>query len=166
MNLPANPTIRRFLMTSAVALCLPLTSFAQEASAPAEGNRPTMGRQAGHGAHGFERPDSLLNPGVLRRLELTQVQRDEMKKIFEAGKDARRKQHEEIRASRQALRNLVLTGQYSAAKAKELANVIAAQESAGILAMAEQGNKLFQILTPEQRAKLTEMPARKPEHKN
>jgi protein CpxP len=161
-----NPTIRRFLMTSAVALCVPLTSFAQEASAPADNAPPAMGRHDGmRHARGGEHHSGMLNPGLLRRLDLTPAQRDQMKQLFAAGKDARRKQQEEMMASHKALHDLIVSGQYSEARAKELASTIAAQESTRILAMAEQGNKMFQILTPAQRAKLAETPADKPARK-
>lgn len=157
----SNRNIRRFLMTSAVALCLPLTSFAQEASAPAESTRPTMGHRDGKaGREGFHRegaPGGLLNPRLMKALDLSQAQRDELKKLAETDRDARRSQHEELMASRKALRDLVAGNAYTDAKAKDLASRIASQESARILARAEQAHRMMQVLTPEQRGKLAEL---------
>jgi protein CpxP len=163
-----NQNVRRFLVTSALALCLPLSSHAQEASAPAGNSRPAMTRPDGQDHGRFQRggmrggEHGLLNPRLMKALDLSEAQRDELKKLADAGKDQRRKQHEDMMASRKALRDLVISDAYSSAKARDLAGSIASQESAQILAHAEQAHRMMQVLTPEQRSKLGELAQRKP----
>lgn len=159
--MPLSPTIvRRFLATSAVALAVPMTGFAQE-SAPAGAERPArsehrMGMPGGeHRQHGAA---GLFDPHSLRRLDLSQAQREQIRKIFEDGRDERRQQIDALMSARKALRELVVSGQYDAAKARDLAASIATRESARLLAMAEQGNRVMQVLSPEQRAKLKDAP--------
>ncbi|MEN3110700.1 Spy/CpxP family protein refolding chaperone [Uliginosibacterium paludis] len=165
-----NPNLRRFLMTSALALCLPLSSHAQEVSAPAAAVRPATDRADGpaqgrfhHRERGEGERAGLLNPRLIKALDLSQAQRDELKKLADSDREARRTQREALMASRKALRDLVIGEQYSDARAKELAGRIATQDSAQILARAEQAHRMMQVLTPEQRTKLAQLAAaRKP----
>lgn len=146
----------RFLVTSAIALAIPMAGFAQET--PASGaERPARSEhRAGMrgGEHRMRHDEGLFDPRILRRLDLSQAQRDQIRRIVDEGRDARRQQRDALLASRKALHELVVGGQYSEAKAKELAATFANQESAHILAMADLGNRVMQVLSPEQRAKL------------
>lgn len=150
--------IRRFLATSALALALPFAAQAQQASEPANDKRPPMGRHHGshhghHRDHGGKQHDPMR---MLRGLKLSQAQQDQVKALFDAGREAHRKQSEEMHAAREALRQLAMSDRYSTERASELSREIAQKESALLLARAETGNKIQKILTPEQRQQLQE----------
>lgn len=155
-----NSTIRRFLTVSAVALALPMSAWAQQAagsapSAPAQ-DAPAQQRQHGHHGHhgrmdGGMRGDHLF---MLRGLDLSSAQKDQAKALFEAQRQAMQDKRQAVREARDALHQLVVSGKYSPERAAELAKDIAQKETAQMLFMAEQGNKLMQILTPEQRTRL------------
>lgn len=155
--------IRRFLATSALALALPFAAQAQQASAPSSDSRPPMNRHQGHHGHHRDHGGKQHDPmRMLRALKLSQAQQDQARALFDAGREAHRKQMDEVQAAREALRQLSLSEQYSTARATELSRDIAQKESALLLARAEQGNKLQQILTPEQRKQLIEISSKKP----
>lgn len=157
-----NSTIRRFLTVSAVALALPMSAWAQQAAgsapaAPAQDARaPMQQRQHGHHGHhgrmdGGMRGDHLF---MLRGLDLSSAQKDQAKALFDAQRQAMQDKRQAVREARDALHQLVVSGKYSPERAAELAKDIAQKETAQMLFMAEQGNKLVQILTPEQRTRL------------
>lgn len=164
--------IRRFLATSALALAIPFCAQAQEASAPASNeSRPAMGHPhhgkhhgKQHGRHHDQRTHGKHGMLMLRGLDLSQAQKDQLKALSDAGREAHRKQLESLQAARDALRKLSFSENYSPAEAAKLGKALAEQESAVLLARAEHGNKIYQILTPEQRSKLAERQskARKP----
>ncbi|GAB2892450.1 hypothetical protein GCM10027046_21650 [Uliginosibacterium flavum] len=152
-------TIRRFLTVSALALAVPLSALAQTppaASAPAAGAAPMQHGQHGHrGHHG--RADSGMRGGhmfMLRGLDLSAAQQEQVKTLFEAQRPAFEEKSKAVREARNALHLLVSSGKYTPERANELTKDIAQKESVSLLFMAEQGNKLMQILTPEQRTKL------------
>lgn len=160
--------VQRFLATSAIALALPFAAQAQPAPAaetPASQSSPKAPREPhrhGHRDHqrhhGGKHQDGMR---ALRGLDLSQAQRDQLRALFDAGREARRKQMEEMHAARQALHALALSADYNPTRAGELARDIAQKESALLLARAEEQHKLLQILTPAQRKQLDERKARK-----
>ena len=148
-------TIRRFLTVSALALSLPLSALAQTpaASTPAAGAAPMQrGHHGHHGrADGGMRGDHMF---MLRGLDLSAAQQEQAKTLFEAQRPAFEEKSKAVREAHDALHLLVTSGKYTPEKAAELAKDIAQKETAQLLFRAEQGNKLMQILTPEQRTKM------------
>jgi len=153
----SNPTIRRFLTVSALALALPLSALAQEAaSAPAakagEMRRPMMT----HGEHGMHHGPEGRAMFALHGLDLSTAQREQVKALFEAQRPVFQEKAKAVHEARTALHQLSLSDTYTPERATELAQDIAKKDSAQLLFMAEQGNKLAKILTPEQRSKMLE----------
>lgn len=133
-------TISRFLAISTLALGItlsaPMTAFA--------GGHDRGGMEMNHG-RGM--PD-------LRGIDLSAAQvvqlsslRDEQKKIGREKGQALRDQHD-------ALRKLVMSDAYTPAAAADLIARIGTAQSEMAKLHAEQGNKLYKLLTPEQRTKL------------
>ncbi|MBS1208813.1 MAG: motif family protein [Proteobacteria bacterium] len=156
-----NPTIRRFLTVSAMALALPLSALAQEtaSSAPAakagDVRRPLMA----HGNHGIHHGSAGAAHGAmfaLRGLDLSPAQREQVKALFDAQRPAFQEKSKAVHEARVALHQLSLSDKYTPERAAELAQDVAQKDSAQLLFMAEQGNKLAKILTPEQRSKMLE----------
>lgn len=146
-------TIRRFLSISALALALPLSALAQTpaASAPAAGAAPMQRGHHGHHGAGMQQGGHLF---MLRGLDLSAAQQAQAKTLFEAQRPAFEEKSKAVREAHDALHLLVSSGKYTPEKAAELVKDITQKESAQLLFKAEQGNKLMQILTPEQRSKL------------
>ena len=139
-------TISRFVAISALVLALPLSAFAY-------GQGGDMNGRGGHGRAGAE-----MNQGHglhnLRGIDLTSAQvgqlsalRDDQRKSFADKAPAMREQHD-------ALRKLVMSDAYTPAAAAEIITKIGATQSEMAKFRAEQDNKLFKILTPEQRTRM------------
>lgn len=95
----------------------------------------------------------------LHELNLTESQRDQIFKVFHEQAPAVREKAKEIRKSHEELRALTFSAQYDEAKVKALAEqgAKAAAELAEL--RAANLNKVYQILTPEQRKKADERKA-------
>ncbi|MDQ7990916.1 MAG: Spy/CpxP family protein refolding chaperone [Candidatus Dactylopiibacterium sp.] len=159
-----SPHLRRFLVTSAIALGLPLGAHAQAPATPAPAT--TTSAPAGHPSHHAARHErgrhgGFVDARTLRALELTQAQREAARKLFETGREAHRDERTALREARAGLRQLVLSGNYTPERAETLSRDIAAKEATLLMARAEQGNRFVQLLTPEQRARLAEAKPRR-----
>lgn len=138
--------IPRYLAIGALALTLPVTALA-------------FGRGDGHsGRDGGSRPGIEMHHGQgmpdLRGIDLSAAQvseltalRDAQRKLFVEKGPAMHEQHE-------ALRKLVMSDAYTPAAAAEIIAKIGAAQTEMAKLRAEQGNKLYKILTPEQRTRL------------
>ena len=92
--------------------------------------------------------------GLLRDLDLTKEQRDQVFKIFHDQAPALRERAQAAREAREELRKLALAPGFDGAKARPLADT-AARAQADIAVMRAEGmSKVVALLTPEQRAKL------------
>lgn len=107
------------------------------------------------GIHG----DGLPPLPFLRELNLTEGQRDQIFKVFHEQAPIIREKAKEIRKSHEELRTLTFSAQYDEGKVKALAEqgARAAAEMAEL--RAANLNKVYQILTPEQRKKADERKA-------
>lgn len=138
-------SISRFLAISSLALALPMSAFAY-----GHGDRNTGGAQGRGGVEMHQRhgmPD-------LRGIDLTSAQvgqlstlRDEQRKVFTEKGQALRDQHD-------ALRKLTMSDAYTPAAAAEIIAKISTAQTEMAKLHAEQANKLYKILTPEQRTKM------------
>lgn len=138
----ANSTIFRFLAVSALALAVPMSAMAGHGGNFASHDRPSADMGRGHGM-----PELF---GIdLTAAQITQLSalRDEQRKLFDDKFKAMRDQ-------REALRKLAMSDTYTPAAAADLSTKIGAAEAEMVKLHAEHGNKLYKILTPEQRTKL------------
>lgn len=121
----------------------------------AEGHRgggPMFGAH-GHGRHG---------DGFLRGLDLSDQQRDRIFEIRHAAAPKMREQAKVLRDTRGEFARLALSSGYDEAKVKALADRNAQAISEMAQLRARSMNEIYQVLTPEQQAKVQERLARGP----
>ena len=139
-------TISRFVAVSALALgiCVatPVFAGAQNQCARGPNDRPPM---ESHHRGGF---------GDLRGIDLSAEQVAQLGKLREEARKQLREQGQALRDQHDALRKLVMSDAYTPAASAELIAKITAAQSEMAKLHAEQGNKLYKLLTPEQRTKL------------
>lgn len=140
-----NISISRFLAISTLALALPMSAFAV-----GHGDRNTRGNQDRSGVEMHQRHGMSDLRGIdLTSAQVTQLSalRDEQRKVFSDKGQAMRDQHD-------ALRKLTMSDAYTPAAAAEIITKISAAQTEMAKLHAEQANKLYKILTPEQRTKM------------
>jgi protein CpxP len=145
-----NPVLGALLLASSLALGVAATASAddlQRVSAP--GGWHGGGMQRGGSHHGGDMR-------MLRGLELTDAQRDQIFEIRHAQVPAMRTQMKALRAARKDLRELALAPQYDTAKAQASADALAKATSQMALMRIDMTRKMLAVLTPEQRKKLDE----------
>ena len=143
-------TFSRFIAVSAIALGVSLaapSAFAgnrdQGTQGPrGQGDRPAMEM---HHRGGF--PD-------LRGIDLSADQVAQLGKLREEEKKAMREKGQSLRDQHDALRKLVMSDAYTPAAAAEMIAKLGAAQGEMAKLHAEQGNKLYKLLTPEQRTRL------------
>jgi len=128
-----NRTLAGFLAASAVALALPVHAHS---------------RGAGHEAGGA---------GMFRHLQLTTEQREQVSKIFKEQEGAFKQRVEAARAAHEALRKAAIDPK---ADVRPLADAAGKAHAEVAVLRAETMRKVLPILTPEQRSKLEQAPAR------
>jgi len=142
-----NLSFSRFLTISSIALALPLSALATDRCTD-RGARDDHDRSAMSMHH-----ERGMIPN-LRGIDLSAAQvaqlsalRDEQKKLFSEKFQALHEQHD-------ALHKLVMSDAYTPAAAAEIIAKIGAAQTEMAKLHAEQGNKLYKLLTPEQRTKM------------
>ena len=123
-------------------------------------------RCEGHGAHHFGMRGGMDHfeggmpmPPFVRELKLTEAQRDQIFKLMHEQAPALREKAKEARKAHADLRALSFSGNYDEARVKALAET-EAQAMAAIAQMRAAGaNRIYQLLTPEQRKKADELKA-------
>ena len=105
-------------------------------------------RGPGHDAGGF---------GMFRGLQLTTEQREQVSKIFKEQEGAFKQRVEADRAAHQALRKAAIDPN---ADVRPLADAAGKAHAEVAVLRAETVRKVLPILTPEQRSKLEQAPAR------
>ena len=126
---------------------------------------PRMGRQFGPGGPGGPGgPDGPMIPG-LRALDLTDLQRDQVKGIVDSHKDEFEQVGEKMRTARQAMGELagadVLDENAIRAKSADVANA----EADAVILNAKVRAEVFATLTPEQLQKAKEFKAQRQERR-
>jgi Spy/CpxP family protein refolding chaperone len=132
-----NPYLAALLAAGSLALAVP-----QVQAHPSHGPRAEM--RGGDGTH------------FLRRLDLSEAQREQAKKIFEEHAPTVRSRMEAARGAQQELRAMAMSPSFDSARARDLADSAAKAHADAALLRAEGMSKVFALLTPEQRAKLEE----------
>ena len=133
-----NPYLAGLLVASSVAFALP-------AQAHREGPGPGAMHEMHGGAGGMR---------MLRRLDLTQEQRDQASKIFQEQAPALRERANAAREAHQGLRKATLDPNADAGRIRELADAAGRAHAEAAVLRAETMRRVVALLTPEQRTKL------------
>jgi Spy/CpxP family protein refolding chaperone len=128
-----NPLLAAVLAAASLALAVPAAQAHPE------------------GFHGHERRGDMR---FMRRLDLTDAQRDQVKKIFEQQAPAMRERMEAARTAQQELRAMAMSPNFDSGRARDLADTAAKAHADAAVIRAEGMSKVFALLTPEQRAKV------------
>lgn len=96
---------------------------------------------------------------IMKNLDLTDAQKEQIKAIRQAGKEKTKNLRESLKANRQQLQEITANGQFNEAQIQ----AIAAQQS-GIMAQlivekTRVKSQIYNILTADQKAKIEEMKA-------
>ena len=144
-----NSHVARFLIASSLALGIPFAANAQPT--PERGPAQFQGRM--HHQQGGRQM-------WLRRLDLTEAQRDQVFKIFHDGAPAMREQMKAARRASQELRQAAISPNFDRARARQLADTQAKAMSEMAFMRAQRMSQVVAILTPDQRQKLEQMRSR------
>jgi Spy/CpxP family protein refolding chaperone len=93
----------------------------------------------------------------LHRLELTEAQQDKIFNLMHAQAPAMREQMKTLRKAEDELRNLRTSADFNEAKAKTLIDRIASLRADHEMARLQTERQILDVLTPEQRQKLSEI---------
>jgi Spy/CpxP family protein refolding chaperone len=134
-----NRQVASFLIASSLALGIPLAADAQ----------PMPGQ-----VHARQHQEQGASQRWLRRLNLTEAQRDQVFRIMHDSAPAMREQMKIVRGASQALREAALSGNFDRGRARQAADAQAKAMSELALMRAERMSQVVAILTPEQRQRL------------
>jgi protein CpxP len=140
MTRHSNPHVRRFLIASSLAFGLGSGALAQSEDRP--------GPMPSH-AMGMHR--------MLRHLDLSAAQRDQVFKIFHDQSPAMHERMKAVRAAREDLEKLALASAFDRERARAIADTEANAIADMEVLRAESMARVRELLTPEQRAKLGQM---------
>lgn len=116
-------------------------------------------KKGGHGeCGGFDR-------GIMRQLDLTDAQKDQLQEMREAGKKEMKAnfkgnfetRHAEMQAHKAKVQELVLADNFDQAQANELAKAMVEKQTERKVKMLEKQHQMLSILTPEQKEKFVEL---------
>src|SRR5207244_12439961 len=138
---PISPHARRYRIASSLAFCRGSFALAQSEDRP--------GPMPSHGM-GMHR--------MLRHLDLSDAQRDQVFKIFHDQSPEMRERMKAVRAARGDLEKLALASAFDRERARAIADTEAKAIADMELLCAGSMARVRQVLTPEQRAKLDQMP--------
>jgi Spy/CpxP family protein refolding chaperone len=119
-------------------------------------------RPSGHCGAGHLGADAALGPHghmgrLMRKLDLTQEQRDKVFGILHAQMPAAREEARELRAGREALNQAAMSGSYDPEQVRRLADAQAKTLSDLLVMQTETFSKVYEVFTPEQQAKAAEL---------
>jgi len=112
------------------------------------------------GRHGFGGPGGDFHH-MLKQLDLTSAQHDQVKAIFEKEKPTLQPLMQQMRQNHQAMKALESSGPFDEAKTRALATQNAQVMIELEVAHARTRSEIMQILTADQKAKLAEIEANK-----
>ncbi len=144
MTRHSNPQVRRFLIASSLAFGLGSGALAQSDERP--------GAMPSHGM-GMHR--------MLRHLDLSDAQRDQVFKIFHDQSPAMHERMKAARAAREDLEKLASAAAFDRQRARAIADTEAKAIADIEVLRAESMARVREVLTPEQRAKLDQMRERR-----
>lgn len=112
----------------------------------------------GHGKRGFGKGGHHRGGGMmLRGLDLTDDQKNQVKGIMEASKAKVQPLRESMKATRQKLRDLSASGKFDEGQVQALATEQGNISAQLTVERERSKSQIFQILTPEQREKAAQM---------
>lgn len=132
---------------------------AQTQSAGQRGFDGGPGRGRGPGFDGSRRGPGPLGDLMLRRLNLTATQQDQVKQIVDAHKDAGKALGERARAAQEALQAAVTADELNEGAVRAAASDLANVESDMAIERARVHQEVRQILTAEQKTTLKSLQA-------
>lgn len=165
----------RLVFAGALALALPLSSFAQGPwGHEGEDGFPNFAYDGGmmHGGgagmmqgpgpgmmqgHGMKHGRGMGPMMHLRALNLTEAQRDKIFSIMHAQAPAMRDKHKAIRKAREELRTLAHGDSFDAGRARAASDALGKAVGEMALQRAATHAQVHAVLTPEQRKKAEEM---------
>jgi protein CpxP len=159
-------TIKRLgLAAAATVVAVSLAGGAYASGQDNSGQGPGPGRAGRFGGPGRGGPMGPGGPGgmmelmAVRRLDLTDAQKERVKGILDSHKDEIKAIGDRARAAHLAL-DAAITGEtFDEATVRTKAAEVAAVDADAAVARARGFNEVYQILTTEQQAKLKEMQA-------
>jgi protein CpxP len=110
-----------------------------------------------HGMYGGDMLGGHMLGYLTHKLDLTDAQQAQVKEILAKEKPAIQPLMLQMAQSHQQLRQLVMSGSFDEAKVRELASQQTQNITELVVQKARIGSELIQILTPEQKTKLTEL---------
>jgi protein CpxP len=148
-------TITRLSLGLALALAASAATSSHLAAQdqPADRHRPGMGRRGGPGA--FRGPGGPMIP--LRQLNLSDVQRDQVRAIFESHRQETRTLAERARTARQALNAAVTADTFEEGTIRARSSELSAVDTELAIARARLHGEIVRILTPDQKAQLKKL---------
>jgi Spy/CpxP family protein refolding chaperone len=120
---------------------------------PADGAKPRLGRGFG-GPH--QRGGMMLGR-LARHLDLSDGQKAQIKSLAEAERERVKPFAEQLREAHQAWREATAKGQFNEAQVRALAQSQTQARVELTVSRARLQSAIYQVLTPEQRAKLEQM---------
>jgi protein CpxP len=98
---------------------------------------------------------------MFRGLDLTEEQKAQMKQIRQKSREIVKPIREQMKANRQKLAELSANGSFNAAQVQEIAAQQGSLSAQMIVERERVKSQIFQILTPEQKAKAAELQAQR-----
>ncbi len=113
-----------------------------------KGNHWKQGKRGKRGGH---------RGMAFRGLDLTDAQKEQMKAIRQASRESTKSLRDQMKASRQQLAQATANGAFNEAQVQQIAQQEAALNAQMIVERERVKSQMFNILTPEQKAKAAEM---------
>lgn len=161
MNLFSSRNVERFLIAASVALVVPLSAVAFGGPSGSSGHCAGAEMRGGPGPRGMGEM-----PPYLRALNLSEAQRDKVFEIMHAQVPTMRDKAKAARKAEEDLRALSVAADYSEAKAKALADVLAKAMVDMSLARVKADRQVFETLAPEQQKVAMEFKAERAQPRN
>jgi len=118
------------------------------------GERDHERHHSGGEHHGMQRGGDLRH--LLKRLDLSEEQRDQIFELKHAQRPAMRDKVKELRQGRSALRAAAMAKDYDARQVRQLADAQAKLIADLMVMRTETFHRIYGLLTPEQQQKLAE----------
>jgi protein CpxP len=129
--------------------------FAQTETGPKDGKRG-FGKRGHFAKRGFGKRGGGM---MLRGLDLTEEQKTQIKAIRQASRESMKPLHEQMKANRQKLAQLSESGTFDEAQVQAIAAEHGQLSAQMLVAREKVKAQIFNVLTPEQKAKAAEMKA-------
>jgi len=144
-----SPVLGACLLASSLALGVPTTASADDMQRVSSASDWRGGETHGGARHRGGRHGGAMR--MLRGLDLTEAQRDQIFEIRHAQKPVLRTHMKAVHAARKDLRELAMAPTYDAAKAQASADALAKAMAQMALMRVDSARKVLAVLTPEQR---------------